>query len=254
MIDLIVFSVGNNRYALNIENIQRIIQATEVTNMPNSNDLIDGMLSYEGDVIKVLNFRKLIGMKSYDNELHTLFLNLKEAHNNWFNELRKSLESDVEFTKTFNPHKCELGVWLDEFNSYDEEVTVIIKDLMQNHKLLHILGRDILELKSSDIEDAKYQLNSKLATIFNSTMKSIDLFIDKIEVISNSLQKFIIYENSGENFAIKVDIIDDIAHMDISNIMNEKKENNSGEFLELYGVLDLDGILVNIIKQVKIPN
>ena len=64
MIDLIVFSIGNNRYALNIENIQRIIQRSELTDIPNAHKLIDGMMSYENKVIKVLNFRRLIGLFS----------------------------------------------------------------------------------------------------------------------------------------------------------------------------------------------
>ena len=62
MIDLIVFSVQNNRYALNIENVQRIIQAVELTSIPNAHEYIDGMMSYEDSVIKVLNFRKLINL------------------------------------------------------------------------------------------------------------------------------------------------------------------------------------------------
>ena len=69
MTDLIVFNVKSNRYALKIENIQRIIQAMDLTKIPNSHDFVDGMMSYEDNVIKVLNFRRLIGLNCYENEL-----------------------------------------------------------------------------------------------------------------------------------------------------------------------------------------
>ena len=49
MTDLIVFSVGENRYALRIENIQRIIQAVKLTNIPNAHPFVDGIMSYEED-------------------------------------------------------------------------------------------------------------------------------------------------------------------------------------------------------------
>ena len=142
MIDLIVFNVGSNRYALNIENIQRIIQVVELTDIPNANKLIDGMISYEHNVLKVLNFRKLIGLE---------------------------------------PHE------------------------------------------------------------------------DESKVIEESSLKLLFYENGSENFIIKVDSIDDIVHTKESDIMNGDEKQSISEYLELSGVLDLDGVLINIIKTLKIP-
>ncbi len=254
MMDLIVFSVGSNKYALDIENIQRIIQATELSNIPNAHELIDGMMSYEDNVIKVLNFRKLIGMQRYDEELKVLFLKLKDAHQDWINELRHSVENSVAFTKTTDPHKCELGIWLDEFNSYDDRVTAILKDLVSNHKNLHVCGHTVMELEKNDKDAAKELLNTKIYDTFNHTMGDLDVFIDKLDQVANSLQKFIIYEVNGSSFAIKVDSIEDIAHIENETIMNSEDNHNVNEFLELDGVLDLDGVLINVIKTLNIPN
>lgn len=142
MIDLIVFSVANNRYAINIENVKRIIQAVELTNIPNANVLIDGMMPYENSIVKVLNFRKLIGLPPHEDE-------------------------------------------------------------------------------SKKIED--------------------------------STQKFLFYENANENFAIKVDSIDDIAHINESSIMSSGEDYNTSKYLELSGVLDIDNVLINVIKTIKLP-
>lgn len=142
MIDLIVFSVCENRYAINIDNVQRIIQAAELTSIPNTSELIDGMMPYENSVIKVLNFRKLIGLPPHEDEL-------------------KSIE--------------------------------------------------------------------------------------------DSSLKYIFYENSDENFAIKVDFIDDIAHVQEVDIINSDEDNNLSEFLELSGILDIEGTLINIIKTIRLP-
>lgn len=145
MIDLIVFSVANNRYALNIDNVVRIIQATSLTEVPNSHRLIDGIISYEGNVLKVLNFRKLLNLK---------------------------------------PHE-----------------------------------EDITELKKSE----DYE------------------------------QKFIFFVNNNVTFAIKVDDIDDITHVEESGIMCGDDEHNSSEFLDISGVLDLDGVLINVISELRLP-
>ena len=254
MIDLIVFSVGSNRYALNIENIQRIIQAVELTDIPNSHELIDGMMSHEDGVIKVLNFRKLIGLATYDDELKKLFLELKVAHNDWISELKESVYNSSKFSKTTNPHKCELGVWLDNFNSYDENVSNILKNLIENHKRLHTMGAEVLSMCENDREKAKTLFNTEVNDIFMNTMKDIDSFIAEFKMVTNSLQKLVLYENNGSSFAIKVDSIEDIAHIEDTMIMNSDEDHNISEFLELQGVLDLDSVLINVIKTVKIPS
>jgi len=143
MIDLIVFSVDNNRYALSIDNVKRIIQAVELTDIPSAHELVDGMMSYEDTVIKILNFRKLVGLPPHEDE-------------------------------------------------------------------------------SKDISDSSL--------------------------------KFLFYENGSENFAIKVDKIDDIAHINESDIMNNDDAYSASEFLELSGVLDIEGVLINVIKSIHLPN
>ena len=71
MTDLIVFSVGDNKYAIRIENIQRIIQSVSLTSIPNSHEYVDGIMSYEESVIKIVSFRKMISLPSYKDELST---------------------------------------------------------------------------------------------------------------------------------------------------------------------------------------
>ena len=254
MTDLIIFSVGNNKYALNIENIQRIIQATKLTDIPNTHTLVDGMMSYEDSVIKVLNFRKLIGIESYNEELHELFSNLKNAHTEWIDALKHAIDSGSNFTKTTDPHKCELGKWLDNFNSYDDRVTQILKQLVENHKYLHTAGHDALELNKSDNSAAQSLVDTKIYDAYTNTIGAMNTFIEELDGVADSLQKFIIYEKDGNSFAIKVDLIEDIAHIDDSSIINSTESSETNEFLELDGVLDLDGVLINVIKTVNIPN
>jgi len=253
MIDLIVFKVGTNRYAINIENVQRIIQAESLTSMPNSNMLIDGMMSHENRVIKVLNFRKLISMDRYEEELYDLFVKLKGAHGAWVDALRTAVETKSSFTKTTNPHMCELGKWIDAFTSYDDSIASIFHNLVENHKELHLKGQDILDIQESDAQSAQRMLDVDISNIYHKTMGALDIFTDKLDVIANSLQKLIIYEHEEKVFAIKVDEIEDIVHADESSIINSN-ENENSEYLELNGVLELNGALINMIKHVDLPH
>ncbi len=253
MIDLIVFSIGTNKYAINIENIQRIIQAVSLTNIPNANSFIDGMMSHEEKVIKVLSFRKLIGMPSYNEELAVLFTKLKGAHGAWVESLQVAVNTKSEFTKTTNPHMCELGKWIDSFTSYDDSISVIFNNLVENHKQLHHKGQDILDMNKVDEKLAKTMLDVDINNIYIKTMGALDIFVQELNTVANSLQKLIIYENGEKIFAIKVDSIEDIVHADASSIKKSSDDESDNPFLELEGVLELNGALINMIKKVEIP-
>lgn len=66
MEDYIIFTIGDNYYALSVESIQRIIQVPFVTAIPNAHSMVEGMMSYESRVIKVVNFRAMMGMESFE--------------------------------------------------------------------------------------------------------------------------------------------------------------------------------------------
>ncbi|MBD3823054.1 MAG: chemotaxis protein CheW [Epsilonproteobacteria bacterium] len=254
MSDLIVFKVANNRYALDIENIQRIIQSKELTEIPNAHPYIDGMMSYEKRILKVLNFRRLTGLKSYDEELKGTFAVLKEQHKSWVESLLESVEHGTTFTKTTDPHKCDLGKWLDGFNSYNDHVSAILKDLNEHHKHLHVSGGDALKsYESGEKAEALRIVKSEVYDTYNRTMGDVTTLMNEFNVVADSLQKLIIYEKEGNAFAIKVDSIEDIAHVDDSKIMLAGHDEKSKEYLDIKGVLDINGQLINVIESVKLP-
>jgi purine-binding chemotaxis protein CheW len=253
MIDLIVFSVGSNRYALNIENVQRIIQASKLTDIPNAHEYIDGMMSYEDRVVKVLNFRKLISLKTYDEELNALFIKLKHAHADWVEALKNSIENGAVFSKTTNPHACDLGKWIDAFTSYDDRVTEVLSELIEYHKQLHVTGGNILDIYKKDPKMAKKMLDTEISLIYEHTMGALDTFVKELDLVANSLQKLIIYDKDDKTFAIKVDNIEDIAHVSENDLISSD-EQKINEYLELDAILDLNGILINVIKTITIPS
>jgi chemotaxis signal transduction protein len=254
MVDLIVFNVSGNRFAINIDNVKRIIQARDLTVIPNSSPLIDGIMSYENNIIKVLSFRKLMGLSSYEEELSKFFEKIKGDHQSWVETLEEAIQNKTAFTKTTNPNECALGKWLNSFNSYEDKIMDIFKDLFQYHRDLHKTGGNALEVLKKDPLEAKRMFDEDVISIYRNTMNDLTKFTSEIDLISNSLQKLVIYETDEKIFAIKVDTIEDIAHIDESMIMssddNHHKNNNN---LEILGIIEIDKVLVSVIKAVKLP-
>jgi len=254
MIDLIIFSVKENLYAINLEQIKRIIQVPELTEIPNAHELIEGMMSYENQVIKVVGFRQMLELPSYASELHILFENLKKQHIDWVSALKDSIEKDIPFSKTTNPHMCELGKWLDVFNSYDDEISHILLDLNKYHKQLHNSATEVIELSENDEkEKAQKYFDTNIIEIYNHTIAYVDSFITKFDLVADSLQKLLLYQAEGQTFAIKVDAIEDILHVEEDTLSKSKDQHKVNQYLELEGVIEIDNRLINVIKSVTLP-
>lgn len=64
MSDYIIFTVGNNGYALAVDQVERISPIANLTPVPNAHPFIDGMMLYQNQAIRVVNFRKMTMMNA----------------------------------------------------------------------------------------------------------------------------------------------------------------------------------------------
>lgn len=253
MRDTIIFEINKHLYGLDLDNIQRIIQVPELTTIPDSHPYIDGMMSYESGVIRVLNMRKICGMQSYEEELKNYFSELKQDHIQWVDSLCDSIQEETEFTKTTDPHVCGLGKWLDTFTSYDDNIVGVFKKLYSEHEKLHKSAIDILETRKTDKEQAFQDCDTKIRGIYRNTVSYMDEFIKHFGSVASSIQKLLIYSNGTRRMGLKVDAIYDIKAIDDSAIRPMDELEVDGSSLILEGVIDIDGKLVNIIKAVDLP-
>ena len=253
MIGFVIFLVGKNQYAINIEMIQRIIQAQEVTVIPNSHPYIDGMISYEEKVLKVIDFRKMSHIPAYEEEVESLFEVLKVQHHNWMDRLRNSVEDRaVPFTQETDPRRCELGIWLASFNSSDNKVNAVLRDLNSYHNALHRSALTVLNMCDAAEEKCINFFSTDIKELFNKTMYHLDELGQEIETVAESMQKFLVVHGE-QAFIIKVDSIVDIAYVDESAINKADSVSTTEDYLCIDGILDNKGTLVNVIKSIELP-
>lgn len=62
LIDLVVFIVEEQRYALPLASVERVVIATEVTKLPNAPIGILGIINFQGEIIPVLNLRQRLNL------------------------------------------------------------------------------------------------------------------------------------------------------------------------------------------------
>jgi purine-binding chemotaxis protein CheW len=62
LINLVIFIVEEQRYALPLKGIVRIVNATEVTKLPNAPDGVLGIINFQSEIIPVLNLRQRLNL------------------------------------------------------------------------------------------------------------------------------------------------------------------------------------------------
>lgn len=253
MEDYIVFTVAGNYYAINVASVERITQILPLTAIPNSHPCIEGMISYERRVTKVVNFRKMTDLPTYEAELSGMFDEMKKEHEIWVKNLFEAVTNGKEFLLATDSHACKLGKWLDTYNTHDSDISAIIKRLRLVHARLHEIGTEALFLCAGNLEGALAILKRDIDKVFESIMEQISKLIEISDRISSHLQKLLIYRDRESVFAIKVDTIEDMARIDGSMVKSIDMREKDRTFIETAGVVEIDGNLVTIIKSVSLP-
>ncbi len=253
MKDYIVFRVADNHYALDVAFVERIIQPLHVTAIPYSHPYVEGMVSYEKKVTKVLSFRKLTGLSGYEEELMELFARAASGYAEWTQKLESVLEGENDFALSGDSRITAFGEWLETFSSHDAEVMALVKKLRPLQARLIEGGKEALWAKQSDPLKADALFAECTQTILPQIMEQMEGLMRHAKRMAEHLQKMIIYRDGEEFFAIKVDTIEDMAQIDSDMLLQVEEVSRMAPFLEMEGVVEREGSLVNVIKTVVLP-
>lgn len=56
---LLIFRTGDQQFALPLDSVEQVVQAVEITSLPDAPDYISGIINYHGSIIAVLNTLQL---------------------------------------------------------------------------------------------------------------------------------------------------------------------------------------------------
>lgn len=251
MRELILFSIEENNFAIDLEKIKRIVEAEETTTVAGNADSIEGVFTFENQILNVLSFRSMIGVESYVNTMTKSFPSLKEGHEQWVEALRNSVKEGVPFEKAVDPYECALGKWLESFSSYDDAVSKELRDLFIVHSEFHQHAEPILAESKTCVSCACAMVDSEIEPRKDKIMSHIDALNEKADIIVNSMQKFLILD--GERlFAVRIDGIDDIISIDESAIQVSHDEDDSSH-INIGGIFEHENKLINLISSIVMP-
>ncbi len=96
---IVVFSVDDRRFALYMQNVQRVIQAVDVVSIPRTPEYVLGIINYHGELLPVINIRKIFQLNEKDIDLNDKFMIVKSSMRTislWVDSIEDIIDIDEE--------------------------------------------------------------------------------------------------------------------------------------------------------------
>ncbi len=146
----IVFKIKGDLFAIKSKNVTSIMQLPGYVGLPQSGYGVQGVFIYRGKAATLLNFRKMLGKNTMDEEYAEFAAMLdqrKQDHINWVAELERTVKNDEKFTLATDPHKCAFGKWYDSYKSDGYNIMFHMKKIKEPHDNLHMAAHKVEKCK-----------------------------------------------------------------------------------------------------------
>ena len=128
---LLLFEIGNGRYALDINQIIEIVPLVKLKKIPTTPDYVAGLMNYRGEGTPVIDLCQLIDNIAFENALSTRIIVINFPVKNEGNKPLGLIANNVtETVRTKLSKPPPTGVLMDK-SLYDGEVTPETSDMIQ---------------------------------------------------------------------------------------------------------------------------
>ncbi len=213
--DFLEIKVNNQVYLVDSSTINELIHYAKPEFLAGSSDYIEGIISHKNKIIPILSLRKLLGFASYKDTQVEFLHDVEEQHMEWVKEFENTLRTGEKFTKTLDPHKCALGIWIDETikclkcNNHGY-IDILKKEVVEQHKALHKNGKACLENTELSAEEKMVEIDANA----NETITGLGLLRDNIDKLTSAFEQMIIFEINGIEVGVIVDNIEKNHHLE----------------------------------------
>jgi purine-binding chemotaxis protein CheW len=136
MEDVLSFKILEQEYAVSIENIESVVDMTDITKVPNAKYFIEGLINLRGRIVPIIDLAKILEIKFSEDHKYENILVLRIN-----DEEIGMLVDEVENVLTIDPAKLEKIQ--SKKDVYSENVKGIIK--IDNRLIVYLDLIGILE-------------------------------------------------------------------------------------------------------------
>ena len=248
--DFLEIQVNKQTYLVDSGIIKELIPYTEPEFLANSSKYVEGIISHKNKIIPIISLRKVLDFTSFEDTQVSFLHTVEEQHVQWVKEFEHSLLTGEKFTKTLDPHACELGKWIDETlqclkcNNHGY-IDILKKEVYEQHRALHINGESCLANKDLSPEEKMAKIDGNA----NDTIKGLHLLRGNINKLTSAFEQMIIFEIEGIEVGIIVDNIEKNHHLEEKRYLTSKDNlSPNSEYVQFVDHYKLNDKIMFTIK------
>ena len=209
--------------ALPARYVREIIQTPHVVAIPGAPSHLRGVINVRGDVVRVLDLRRRMGLPPRAQETHDLLETLtarEQDHRNWIQELEASVREQRPFKLARDPHQCKFGKWYDTYQPDNIALEFIWNGFDQPHQRIHAIADVVLGLvERGEVEPALARIEKARATDLRVL---VEMFAEARQAIVRTERELaVLIDRGGEALAVMVDgadAVEPLAEADMTGL------------------------------------
>ena len=242
--------VNRQNYLINTDRVSELLHYQEPVPTAYTSEYIDGIISHKEKVVPIVSIRKLLGFSSFKDEQLEFITKVEEQHVNWVKEFEGCLESGTRFTKTLDPHECELGKWIDKTLSClrcnnHGFVNLLSNEVTECHDALHNNGKEFLQDTQGNKKEQIEEINKNA----KNTIAGLHILEASIDKLTSAFEQIVLVNVNGQEVGLVVDRIDKTHDLDEKAFFTSTKNmSQKSKYLQFVDYYDIEGTLMFSVK------
>ena len=138
---MLLFRIGNSRYALDTKSVVEVIPKVELTKIHGTSSIIAGLFNYQGHLVPVINLSQLLGDISQQATLSTRIILINQNQNGELPKLLGLLAEQVTETLDSTQVSSATENTLLHKNSYLDGILLQQQEMIQYLQVDRLLSR-----------------------------------------------------------------------------------------------------------------
>lgn len=217
------FWVGDSLFAVNLDNVLSVEQDnSSIQPDPFQGRGALGIVKHRGVPVRVFDFAEFLGVDSSGSQKEHLIRTLGELeqeHIDWMSALERALAGDESFTASRDPQHSAFSRWRNEFQTRDDELISIMKQLDEPHKRMYALADQLLTMKvRGRADDALQQLEIERSTTLAQLRRLFGRARDQVRDSIKSVMLFITIDGKEPRLALRLNEISDMVGFSLDRV------------------------------------
>lgn len=227
----IIFKLQEDTYAVSSRYILFISVLGDLTPTSGDDPRYKGTVIFNGKSVHVYDLRYIFGIHDFEAELNELVKGRIADHVNWVNKLEESVNKNIPFTLTTDPHACAFGKWYDNFKTDDTYLAMYLKQIEEPHMAIHETGKRVKQLMAAGKQDeAKAEIEQMKRTHFAKTKSLLE---GMVQVYKDGTKEMLIMMKIADlHIGIAVDKIVGIKKLEDLTPIPENMPRGKSKYIE----------------------